>query len=664
MSGSRYRGDSEYQHDRGHDDRGGRSGGTPGKRALTDRLGSTDAATKLLGQIRDARSTVARAKEIAARMRSGQVRAPRGNDASAARGGNVGSWEADSSLMDAMGLPGMMGAAPTASAPSASADLSATLEHLGCVLDAARDAARVLGSAGGLEILNELAQERAALLAEAEPLHIEEQESQPSEEGPSSGEPGAEEAATVSAPDVATDLAASGAGDLGGDRGALEGAFGASLGDVRLHSDDRAAAHAHKLGARAFAVGNDVALPDAVRGSERAFILAHEIAHVVQQRGGTGGEMRDPELAADEAARAFVSGEPVPAQPGAARAVACFAGPAPGPVTVAPPAIGNQNAPQPGGQIDLYAAAKEAGVANDMAQLKAWLERPTPTTKHGGTAPTFVQSSGTTRILHATPRGETRVQRDIPISYEPRFFHVLDAILHDILRAKSLPQIDSLWTLYLRDKPRPAPWSFRREVERLREPQRSFGMPTCSKDGPGYWEVPDSETALPPGSAASQLWLVDFHFFPEDPDGGIRANVLTLAIFAKALDEEEPVPGLAPLVVPYLRRKREVDTLTDPAVEPDKVKIGTTLAADDGKKKDDVPTLTIPGVKAPHFATYQALARDGHLVAEGNYDRGRTDQRPKWRSFMKPGGANGIPDHVLERGLRILALGGWEQDVC
>jgi len=66
------------------------------------------------------------------------------------------------------------------------------------------------------------------------------------------------------------------------------GAYGQSLGDVRVHNDDHAAALSRAVSARAFTVGNDIFFgageyrPDSSGGRE---LLAHELAHVVQQRG-------------------------------------------------------------------------------------------------------------------------------------------------------------------------------------------------------------------------------------------------------------------------------------------------------------------------------------------------------------------------------------------
>lgn len=70
-------------------------------------------------------------------------------------------------------------------------------------------------------------------------------------------------------------------------RALFEPGLGASLGDVRLHTDASAARSAAALNARAFTRGSDVTFaagqfqPDTRQGKH---LLAHELAHVVQQR--------------------------------------------------------------------------------------------------------------------------------------------------------------------------------------------------------------------------------------------------------------------------------------------------------------------------------------------------------------------------------------------
>lgn len=92
-------------------------------------------------------------------------------------------------------------------------------------------------------------------------------------------------------------------------RAPMEAAFGDSFGEVRLHRDQPAAAMARELSARAFAVGSHVAFgageyaPGTPVGDA---LLAHELAHVQQQRGGDApavgrkGEAPAPEPALEE----------------------------------------------------------------------------------------------------------------------------------------------------------------------------------------------------------------------------------------------------------------------------------------------------------------------------------------------------------------------------
>ncbi|MBK7616988.1 MAG: DUF4157 domain-containing protein [Burkholderiales bacterium] len=106
--------------------------------------------------------------------------------------------------------------------------------------------------------------------------------------------------------------------------------FGADLADVRVHNH----ASAHRLAdgqlARAFTLGRDIVFnrefyrPGTLAGRR---LIAHELAHVVQQGAGGAGRASGPahEAAADAAAQAAVSGTlaPVHAGPAAAIGIQC-----------------------------------------------------------------------------------------------------------------------------------------------------------------------------------------------------------------------------------------------------------------------------------------------------------------------------------------------------
>ena len=74
-------------------------------------------------------------------------------------------------------------------------------------------------------------------------------------------------------------------------RRSMEARFGHDFGEVRIHDDGAANAAAARLGAAAYTVGSDVVFgsgryaPQTPRGRR---LLAHELAHVVQQRGTEG----------------------------------------------------------------------------------------------------------------------------------------------------------------------------------------------------------------------------------------------------------------------------------------------------------------------------------------------------------------------------------------
>jgi hypothetical protein len=91
-------------------------------------------------------------------------------------------------------------------------------------------------------------------------------------------------------------------------------AFGVDLSQVRVHTGERAAEASRRLGAQAYTVGSDIMFkpgryaPHTQPGQR---LLAHELAHVVQHRGGTGGGTMSGaalEADADRAAADFQAG--------------------------------------------------------------------------------------------------------------------------------------------------------------------------------------------------------------------------------------------------------------------------------------------------------------------------------------------------------------------
>lgn len=113
----------------------------------------------------------------------------------------------------------------------------------------------------------------------------------------------------------------------------MERAFSADFSSVRIHTDRTAEASARALGARAYTVGDHVAFgrgayaPNTPAGHKA---LAHELAHVVQQRSGVvagrvradGLRVSDPtnvdERAAEATAHRVADGEPAHSQSAAA----------------------------------------------------------------------------------------------------------------------------------------------------------------------------------------------------------------------------------------------------------------------------------------------------------------------------------------------------------
>lgn len=71
---------------------------------------------------------------------------------------------------------------------------------------------------------------------------------------------------------------------------AIEDAFGTDMSKVRVHTGGNSAELCKELGAKAFTQGNNIFLakPGDAKNNK---LLAHELAHVVQQGGGGGKKM-------------------------------------------------------------------------------------------------------------------------------------------------------------------------------------------------------------------------------------------------------------------------------------------------------------------------------------------------------------------------------------
>ena len=94
-------------------------------------------------------------------------------------------------------------------------------------------------------------------------------------------------------------------------RRTMEARLGHSFADVRVHSDASAAGEARRLGARAFAVGRDVVFGAdefSLRTPRGRALLAHELAHVVQQRGAGQDGSAHADAEASNAGRAVATG--------------------------------------------------------------------------------------------------------------------------------------------------------------------------------------------------------------------------------------------------------------------------------------------------------------------------------------------------------------------
>lgn len=85
-----------------------------------------------------------------------------------------------------------------------------------------------------------------------------------------------------------------------GVRSRMSGVFGQDFSNVRIHSDDNSAQISDDLNARAFTIGNNIAFgkgeyqPGTLIGDA---LIAHELAHTIQQSGGNSSSVKSKEVA-------------------------------------------------------------------------------------------------------------------------------------------------------------------------------------------------------------------------------------------------------------------------------------------------------------------------------------------------------------------------------
>jgi hypothetical protein len=193
---------------------------------------------------------------------------------------------------------------------------------------------------------------------------------------------------------VATAAASTGSALPGSIQRKFEGSLGADLSGVRVHSGEASAQAADAVGAKAYTVGQDIHFgagnydPASTAGEH---LLAHEVAHTVQQRGGTptrqhklevSGPADAAEHEADRAADAMVAGAPASVasagglqrdfDPNKKKAAVDTSGNGPGTVTGLPgwdPQL-SVGAPAPA-TVKLGGAARITGTVTNASQAPA-----------------------------------------------------------------------------------------------------------------------------------------------------------------------------------------------------------------------------------------------------------------------------------------------------
>jgi hypothetical protein len=211
----------------------------------------------------------------------------------------------------------------------------------------------------------------------------------------------------------------------------FERSTGSDLSGVRVHTGGAAAAEANALDARAFTVGQDIHFAEgefAPGSAAGDALLAHEVAHTVQQaRGGGGGaqckgEVSQPgdslEVEADQAAAAMVDGRTASLSSGAGAIMRATNG------------------------SDHSAAENQAG-GNHAAPEGSGGARPEPSSEAGGSA-----------------HGEARAQHHLTAAEENAEVQELEAVIPTLGRHE-LPELIEQLTRGIASNANPVPIALR-----------------------------------------------------------------------------------------------------------------------------------------------------------------------------------------------------------
>jgi hypothetical protein len=371
-------------------------------------------------------------------------------------------------------------------------------------------------------------------------------------------------------------------------RADMEARLGADFGSVRVHSGSAAARAARELEAEAFTVGEDVVfaegmyVPDDAAGRHR---LAHELAHVLQQRRGAAQSAswglsrpgdaleQDAELAAHQATAApaapAAAAAPASASPAASARTsistpvsASGERPAPASATSAPSGPGAPAQPRVIQRRALLSLSPSREAASDAAAESPWL---------GTTAPGMLDFSDKTPVLTPRPDSPTR----------------------DQAAAASAPD---------RAEPTRAPGS---ALDSMAEPEREPVAPAPTPPSPAETdhEAPARAAAEVDARAIAETKAA----FPNQSAGQRQAPADLTPPAADMQEESAAAPGRNPAA---------------PATAPPG---GTLRQRAAGPQTVALPLPRFPDETAEEFAALITADRDGQLRLQSAVSRALTD---------------------------------------
>jgi hypothetical protein len=445
----------------------------------------------------------------------------------------------------------------------------------------------------------------------------------------------------------------------------MESAYGHSFTEVRVHDDEGAARLSSQLSARAFTVGSDIAFGESqYRPSTPVgeLLIAHELAHTIQQRGGAGApgsnssalEHDADRAAAGAVGRSLGFAAPVPSSPGGLRLQRC------GP----PPYSkhGPHHTFEPSELMKRIAHWKRAGLLNPdnprvrrgpkATRVARWKPFPVlpfdlePSQEDieqrlGPRVPTAAAGLGVAGLGMMMGPGAGFEPPPPGMFPGPEGMAGEEAAAEEALAEETLAEEAGGEVLF--DATAEA------GTEALAETavEETMAEELLAEVG-GEAVVPGAGLLLAAATVGGAAIVLDTAGLGPDP-------LYDDPITERPVESSQEWEWYEKLTEDQIARLRELEG-TSEQVGPD-VDVDVDEDEDEEEQRRPTPWLHLPMAKQPNLDRYEAKVTMGELVADPAYSRKiptTPRQAQKWRDEMDPGQPSGIDPQLFEVGVDAL----------